>query len=318
MQGYSANGVTKVTGSIGGNGNGISNKPNYIYAGGTIAGKLNAGTNAANVYQNYNYTANGAVSAPVTLGTPTAPTAPVAPTAAELGTTTVVPLSTMAANMKSLSTALLTQGSVNATAQVLTNQNGTQRATIKVTASANDAIAVINVNQSLFSSFSEIDYQFNNTSTVVIINVLNSGNSFNAGTGALANTNYTYNWNMNGIGSLASANKNQQIIWNFADASSLNLNRETWGSFLAPNADVYNSNSINGSLVAKVFHQGGEVHLGTFNGFDGLLVASGGSVDNPLAAPEPSSWATMLLGFGAIGTMVRRHKRNERELAKAA
>jgi hypothetical protein len=31
----------------------------------------------------------------------------------------------------------------------------------------------------------------------------------------------------------------------------------------------------------------------------------------PLSAPEPASWATMLAGFGLLGTSLRRHRRNE-------
>ena len=92
---------------------------------------------------------------------------------------------------------------------------------------------------------------------------------------------------------------NQSVIWNFHDATSLSL-KGFHGSVLAVNADVTNSSAIEGSIVAKNFTLNGEVHLGTFAGTGNFLVPPPGGV------PEPASWAMMLGGFGAIGSVLRR------------
>ena len=94
---------------------------------------------------------------------------------------------------------------------------------------------------------------------------------------------------------------NQSVIWNFHDATSLSL-KGFHGSVLAVNADVTNSSAIEGSIVAKNFTLNGEVHLGTFAGTGNFLVPPPGGV------PEPASWAMMLVGFGAIGSVLRRPK----------
>lgn len=103
----------------------------------------------------------------------------------------------------------------------------------------------------------------------------------------------------------------QKLIFNFTDATGLNLHAQFTGSILAPKATLQNSNNINGSVVAKLFNQDGEVHLGTFNGQLPLLVTTPNQP--PTGVPEPASWATMLAGFGAIGGMIRRRRAQERK-----
>ena len=39
---------------------------------------------------------------------------------------------------------------------------------------------------------------------------------------------------------------------------------------------------------------------------------------NPLAAPEPATWAMMLIGFGAVGFAMRRKRSQQRPLAQLA
>ena len=97
---------------------------------------------------------------------------------------------------------------------------------------------------------------------------------------------------------------------------TLSINAAIYGSVLAPKATVTGDHQLNGSIVAKVFNYSGEVHLGTFNGSTGFLVApppndGGGHVGTP-GVPEPASWMTMLLGFGVIGSLIRSQRRKER------
>jgi len=57
-----------------------------------------------------------------------------------------------------------------------------------------------------------------------------------------------------------------------------------------------NNTPIEGSVVAYDFKQGGEVHLGTYNGTDSFLTP----------VPEPKTWAMMIGGFLLAGLALRR------------
>lgn len=102
------------------------------------------------------------------------------------------------------------------------------------------------------------------------------------------------------------------VLWNFAGAhqitaGGLNLS----GTVLAPNAAFFgNYGSITGDLVVGSFN--GAISL-KGDGYGGNLLAppppqlpGGGGVG---AAPEPGMWALMILGFGAVGAMLRRRPR---------
>lgn len=120
--------------------------------------------------------------------------------------------------------------------------------------------------------------------------------------------------NVSGSGTI-SRNFNSQssatnIIWNFYDATSLTLGN--WqGTVLATNADFVKdtSGAINGTVVAKNVANYAEVHS---YGFQGDL----SSVTS--AAPEPATWAMLILGFGLIGAALRRRPASVPVFAKAA
>lgn len=114
-------------------------------------------------------------------------------------------------------------------------------------------------------------------------------------------------WNMNAVGGY-NASLNQNVIWNFFEAETVDFNRIVHGSVLAPFAAISNMTPIEGSVVARAMKMGGEVHLGTYNG-DGV------PFDPPSGAvPEPATWAMLILGFGFVGSALRRKSR----LAEAA
>lgn len=133
--------------------------------------------------------------------------------------------------------------------------------------------------------------------------------------------------NMTGSNSTLSAAQSN-IIWNFTDATTVNVNTAIYGSVLAvaqktvgsttTYATVSGNSPINGSVVTQVFNSNGEVHLGTFSGKTPFLVTTppphsgGGGGTEVGAVPEPSSWMTMLLGFGFTGSIIRRQRRKER------
>lgn len=85
-------------------------------------------------------------------------------------------------------------------------------------------------------------------------------------------------------------------IWNFYNASSLNLNSEFGGSILAPLATLKNSNNIEGNVYVSELVQRGEIHATAFTG-------------TVPAVPEPESYALILAGLGLLGFMQRRRQR---------
>lgn len=142
--------------------------------------------------------------------------------------------------------------------------------------------ALFNIDAALLATKTQIDYVFPSSTLPVIVNV--------------SGLDITFDLNMVGG---ANASANQQIIWNFYEATELHILRKFQGSVLAPEAVLRNYTPIEGSVVARRFVQGGEVHLGTYN-------AGGSFLTPPPAVPEPATWATMIAGLGIVGGVLRR------------
>lgn len=141
--------------------------------------------------------------------------------------------------------------------------------------------SVFNMDAAFLSGFGEFDMVLANPGLRVIVNIATPG---------------SYQWNQNAIGGL-NASLNDNIIWNFADTTSLTLNRQIQGSVLAPFAAVRNFADLEGTLVAASFVQGGQLHLGTY----------GGDLPERFGViPEPAAWCLMIAGFGLVGSALRR------------
>ncbi len=101
----------------------------------------------------------------------------------------------------------------------------------------------------------------------------------------------------------------ERVLFNFYEATTIDLNRQFSGSVLGVFADIIggNSGNIDGSVVGKsvVQNANGEIHA---NNFQGDLSSVGGG-GGPVVAPEPETWGMMLLGFGLIGAAMRRRTR---------
>ncbi|MES2075791.1 MAG: collagen-binding domain-containing protein [Pseudomonadota bacterium] len=90
-----------------------------------------------------------------------------------------------------------------------------------------------------------------------------------------------------------------KLIWNFAGAESVTVNRTFGGQVLATGATFSNLDGANveGGVFAANLFQRGEIHLQPFTG--GVPVT---------AVPEPEGYAMMGLGLGLLGLVARRRK----------
>lgn len=237
-----------------------------VYAGGGISGNANGASFSPN------FVWNGSISAPVV------PPAPVAPDITGQAATLSADLTALSARLASLSIA----GNPSS----ISFLNGNQTAIFNAVDNG-AGYALFNISGSSFFATQQFAYNFGNTSLPVIINVSDIGNS-------------TLNIASNFINN-ARAN-NQQVIWNFVDATSINIDRQFQGSILAPLANLA-ARVVEGSVVARNYTMNDEVHLGTYGRGDDFLSEP---LDPAGAIPEPASWAMLIAGFGLVGAVMRR------------
>jgi choice-of-anchor A domain-containing protein len=96
-----------------------------------------------------------------------------------------------------------------------------------------------------------------------------------------------------------------KVIWNFYEATSVDLGSKSWyGSVLAPQAQMKNNNFVEGSVVVSSMIQNGEIKMGGYSGGLAINQLVGGAA--PI--PEPAVWTMMILGFGAVGSVIRRRR----------
>ena len=151
------------------------------------------------------------------------------------------------------------------------------RATFNAAPGAN-GVTVYSLTAADLGTFGEVNFNLNGASTV-IVNV--SGTAITLNDNFLGNSQYL----------------GEKVIWNFADATALNLSTAWKGSVLAPKAAGTIGNYIEGSAVFGSLIQSGVIHLNTYNGGFTPPAAAG--------VPEPATWAMMIFGFGAIGSAIR-------------
>lgn len=227
-----------------------------VYAGGSISGNTNGGTFSPN------FVWNGSISAPV------APLAPAAPDVASQTTQ-------LRADLVALSSTLSALTIAN-NLSTITWTGGTQRATFNAV-DTGAGFALFNVTASIFAA-QEFAYNFSNTTLPVIINVSGANSYF-------MQSNFINNAQFN----------NQQVIWNFGNATSVIFDRKQQGSILAPLAAVQ-AKLVEGTVVAASYTMQDEVHLGAYAGNADFL-------------PEPGTWVQMIAGFGLVGAFARRRRR---------
>ena len=87
----------------------------------------------------------------------------------------------------------------------------------------------------------------------VIVNVTGNGSV------ETPNINIDPNWGLHDTDTKY-ADWAANIIWNFGDATTVNITNQIYGYVLAPNATVHNVNDVIGGVICNVFIQNGEVH----------------------------------------------------------
>lgn len=258
-----------VGGNFGGNLN-LSNGQT-VNVGGSVTGSVNGSNNTqtVNAGGSINGNANGAGFNP-NLG--------IGWNAASTFQAVAAEKATLEADLKALSSAL---GGLSIVSNPSTINAGGQGPTFNAVDNG-AGYALFNIAGSLLAS-NEIDFTGGSTMPI-IVNV--SGASIT--------------WTANPVGGYSGL-RNQQIIWNFTEATNIAFQKLVHGSVLAPFATISNTTPIEGSVVAANFNQGGEVHLGTYKLGGDFLNTPGGSV-----VPEPATWAMMIMGFGLVGAAMRR------------
>ncbi|TRW18409.1 collagen-binding domain-containing protein [Glacieibacterium frigidum] len=214
----------------------------------------------------------------------TAPTTPDAPVVDGLTASTAQ----IKADVLALSSAL---GGLAVTNIASTAADNATRLTFTVADTNPNTAAVFNLSAVEFNTATQFQFSFASLNKPVIINISGAADG-------------VYNWGATAanFGGDTLQAYSQNIIYNFTDATTLNINREVYGSVLAANAVVTNTANINGSVIAKIFTMQAEVHLGTYARNVDIIPDHVGTV------PEPATWALLITGFGLTGAAMRRRR----------
>lgn len=171
--------------------------------------------------------------------------------------------------------------SAAAQSQGVLGSTALQYGTLNFTSNATSGLVFFDVTA---AQLANVNLAFNvNSAATVIVNVTGLLGSGTIGAGGFSGVNA------------------DNTLFNFVDATNLNLASFN-GSILATNAAVTAQNGrIDGTLMANSYNGTSQLNAFSFTGHLPTMSA---------AVPEPSSWAMMILGVGAIGAVLRRRRRN--------
>lgn len=125
----------------------------------------------------------------------------------------------------------------------------------------------------------QIDLNLNGTApSAVLINVAGSAISYIAGG--------------NFVGNFISTSASGKVLWNFADAQSIEMNKSFYGSVLAPNATLSSTGgALEGSVAVRNLSADVEVHAPLFSG----------TIATVAVVPEGSTYAAGIAVLGLLG-----------------
>lgn len=130
----------------------------------------------------------------------------------------------------------------------------------------------------------ELDVRLNGADTVVI---------------NVSGSNITLGHNFN-TAEISGAN----ILWNFFEATVLNLDNRFVGSVLAPEAAFSNRNNVHGSVVVSSFDQHGQIHQQAWGGT--LPTPQTPPINTPTPIPLPAAAWLLAGALGALFGLRRR------------
>jgi choice-of-anchor A domain-containing protein len=140
------------------------------------------------------------------------------------------------------------------------------------------------------------EFQFNLASGVqtILLNVINS------------DINTVLNVHANFLGGSA-VNLGKNMLWNFQNASKIDINAQFGGSLLALDADVITRGNIEGTLVAKSLIQGTEIHYqGLYADADDFPVPQNTPISSTV--PLPGTIPLLAIGLAGFGATYRRSR----------
>lgn len=148
-------------------------------------------------------------------------------------------------------------------------------------------VAVFEINASLLADHRAQSVQFQrNGASSIVVNV--------SGASATLNANF--------IGDL-SEDQQANTIFNFFEATGVNLNRSIFGATLAPNAEVFIGATTEGAVFARAVNlANGEIHGPNYSGILAVPIP-------PTAVPEPGTLVLSALGVPLVLVAARARRR---------
>ncbi len=186
---------------------------------------------------------------------------------------------TLSSQLMAYSSAFQAMGA-NSTVTMPSGQPGPAKFIATPSTPGGTAVFFISNPSALFSSslVQQIELVVNSASAIVV-NVAGTTINVNGG---------------NFVGAWSQAFARANTIWNFYEATTLNIDRNFNGAVLAPLATLTNTTNIDGSVFVKNMTQRGEVHMPMYSGADGVPV------------PLPTGAGLAVAGLALVGMRRRR------------
>lgn len=168
---------------------------------------------------------------------------------------------------------------------------------LNIGSDVNGGTAVFNIDENdLFGNnlIQQLEVTNAQSASTVVINV----------SGETINTNQLGNF----VGDLSNKSFYENVIWNFYEATNIDLNKQFNGTLLAPLANLTSSAEINGNVVAYNYTQNSEVHYVLFDG--DLDFSSSVTTPGPVSVPAPAGLGILAAAFIGFFAWRRKYSKN--------